>query len=52
MSTFVVTDTPVSDFWWRLLWVSNPEWAASGATPLPVYMAIIVAGHFPHMQHI
>ena len=22
------TDTPVLDFWWRLLWVSKPEWAA------------------------
>ena len=20
------TDTPVLDFWWRLLWVSNPKW--------------------------
>ena len=22
------TDTPVLDFWWHLLWVSKPEWAA------------------------
>ena len=22
------TDTPVLEFWWRLLWVSKPEWAA------------------------
>ena len=22
------TDTPVLDFWWCLLWVSKPEWAA------------------------
>ena len=22
------TDTPVLDFWWSLLWVSKPEWAA------------------------
>ena len=22
------TDTPVLDFWWRLLWVSKPAWAA------------------------
>ena len=22
------TDAPVLDFWWRLLWVSKPEWAA------------------------
>ena len=20
------TDTPILDFWWRLLWVSKPEW--------------------------
>ena len=23
-----VTDNPVLDFWWHLLWVSKPEWAA------------------------
>ena len=22
------SDTPVLDFWWHLLWVSQPEWAA------------------------
>ena len=22
------TDTPILDFWWRLLWVSKKEWAA------------------------
>ena len=22
------TETPVLDFWWHLLWVSRPEWAA------------------------
>ena len=26
MSYFGATGTPVVDFWWRLLWVSNPEW--------------------------
>ena len=27
MSPFCgATDTPVLDFWWRLLWVSKPEW--------------------------
>ena len=25
---FGATDTPVSNFWWRLLWGSKPEWAA------------------------
>ena len=25
MSIFGATYTPVSDFWWRLLWVSKPE---------------------------
>ena len=28
MSIFRATGTPVLDFWWRLLWVSKPEWAA------------------------
>ena len=29
MSSFCgATDTPVLDFWWRLLWVSKPEWVA------------------------
>ena len=27
MSIFGATDIPVSDLWWRLLWVSKPEWA-------------------------
>ena len=27
----LVSDTPVLDFLWRLLWVSQPEWAASFA---------------------
>ena len=32
MSPFCgATDTPVLDFWWRLLWVSKPEWAALSA---------------------
>ena len=26
MSFFGATGTPVLDFWWRLLWVSMPEW--------------------------
>ena len=26
MSFFGATGTPVLDFWWRLLWVSKPEW--------------------------
>ena len=26
MSICGATDTPVLDFWWRLLWVSKPEW--------------------------
>ena len=28
MSIFGTTDTPVSAFWWRLLWVSKPECVA------------------------
>ena len=27
MSICAASDTPVLDFWWRLLWVSNPGWA-------------------------
>ena len=27
MFIFGATDTPFSDFWWRLHWVSGPEWA-------------------------
>ena len=26
MSFFGATGTPVLDFWWRLFWVSKPEW--------------------------
>ena len=29
MSFFGATGTPVLDFWWRLLWVSKPEWVLS-----------------------
>ena len=28
MSFYGVTDTPDLDFWWCLLWVSKPDWAA------------------------
>ena len=28
MSFYGVTDTPVLNFWWHVLWVSKPEWAA------------------------
>ena len=28
MSFYGATDTPVLDFWWCLLWVSKPKWAA------------------------
>ena len=28
MSIYGVTDAPVSNFWWCLLWVLKPEWAA------------------------
>ena len=28
MSFYEATDTPPLDFWWCLLWVSKPEWAA------------------------
>ena len=28
MSIFGSTDTHILDFWWRLLCISKPEWAA------------------------
>ena len=32
------TDTPVLDFWWHLLWVSKPEWAALCTCLVEVYV--------------
>ena len=32
------TDTPVSDFWWRLLWVSKPEWVLPYSSLAEAYM--------------
>ena len=32
------TDTPVSDFWWRLLWVSKPEWVLPYSSLVEAYM--------------
>ena len=31
-------DTPVSDFWWRLLWVSKPEWVLPYSSLVEAYM--------------
>ena len=45
MSPFCgATDTPILDFWWRLVWVSKPEWvlpflslaAARGRSRIPL----------------
>ena len=54
------TDTPVLDFWWRLLWVSKPGWTphlcasspahngflrfTSGVTPADLLAASMAAG--------
>ena len=40
MSTFGATGTPVSDFWWRLLLVSKPEWAALFELSSKIYLNI------------
>ena len=39
MSPFCgATDTPVSDVWWRLLWVSKPEWVLPYSSLAEAYM--------------
>ena len=39
MSPFCgATDTPVLDFWWRLLWVSKPEWVLPHSSLAEVYV--------------
>ena len=41
MSPFCgATDTPVLDFWWCLLWVSKPEWAALFALDGGVHVSL------------
>ena len=65
MSICGATDTPVSDFWWCLLWVSKPEWVLPYSnfveayviyfpwdSPLPVYTASIAASRLPHTQTV
>ena len=53
MSFFLATGTPVLDFWWRLLWVSKPEWVLpyslfSGTTPANLLMASTQPVTSPH----
>ena len=49
------TDTPVLDFWWRLLWVSEPGWIPSlpcfiaYAQRLPFYMTSLGSSHTCHL---
>ena len=39
MSLFCgATDTPVSDFWWHLFWVSKPEWVLPYSSLAEAYM--------------
>ena len=35
---FGATDTPVSDFWWCLLWISKPEWVLPYLSLAEAYM--------------
>ena len=32
------TDTPILDFWWRLLWVSKPEWVLPYSSLAEMYV--------------
>ena len=39
MSPFCgATDTPILDFWWRLLWVSKPEWVLPYSSLAEAYL--------------
>ena len=40
MSICGATDTPVLDFWWRLLWVSKPEWVLPYSNFAEAYVII------------
>ena len=56
MSFYGATDTPILDFWWCLLSLSQPELAAlfargrCGATPANLLMASMSASH--RWQHV
>ena len=54
------TDTPILNFWWSLLWVSTPEWAAlfahgrtinSPPRPILIRMANALWHYFPPPLH-
>ena len=51
MSIFGATDTPVSDFWWRLLWVSKPEWVLPYLNFAEAYL-IYVTWDSPLVRHL
>ena len=51
MSICGATDTPVLDFWWRLLWVSKPQWVLPYSNYVEAYM-IYVPWDSPLVWHI
>ena len=51
MSIFGATDTPVSDFWWCLLWVSKPEWVLPYSNFAEAYV-IYIPWDSPLVQHL
>ena len=41
MSPFCgATDTPILDFWWRLFWVSKPEWVLPYSSLAEAYLKL------------
>ena len=46
MSFLGATGTPVLDFWWRLLWVSKPEWVGSTLFAFFQFILCITDGHY------
>ena len=48
---FGATDTPVSDFWWCLLWVSKPEWVLPYSNFVEAYV-IYVPWDSPLVRHL
>ena len=47
MSPFCgATDTPILDFWWRLLWVSKPEWVLPYSSLVEAYVYVTCSLRF------
>ena len=48
MSPFCgATDTPILDFWWRLLWVLKPEWVLPYSSLVEAYVLLYM---FPEIH--